>query len=460
MKSKFYNFDILNSLPTETLIAVIVAFFLLHVGILVCIGFFKKQIHPMYFMLLVISTMFYASPFDTVTVSEAGRWFRVYLLVLTALIGLVLYFPKRLGPPAKFALLYAAFTVVNAAKTFDAAALIGVIYKLIFLLSLVACISMAHSVRDPKKLFKQFHWFVGLMVVYAVNYIVYMAMHSSMLVNARFYYGNVRTMLLAVSVGSVAVICVFVALYDTSKKWRIISAFVAITMTLLVLLSGSRGPTLALTLSCFCMVLPMVKRPGLLVTCVLVVGIGAAIIVASGMETSQIERAFGVVDISQGSSLAEASNNRFEIWRSSMSGFYENPVLGCGFIETGLKNATGGLSSYVQLFVEGGLIGTALFLLFLFVTLYCLVRVLIKGRNSPEVGGLRMLPVGAFVFTGFVGITESTLLYGTNLNAILLMLAIGYLDWMYLAIKSPQPVQQTILVRRERIGKLPSGATS
>lgn len=412
----------------------------------------------MYFMLLIISTMFYVSPFDTVTTSEVGRWFRVYLIAMTAGIGLLLYRPKRLGPPAKMALIYATFMILTAAKSGTAGALVGVVYKVIFLLSLIACIIMAHSVQDPKKLFKQLHWFVGLMVIYAANYVFYIATNPST-VGARFNYGNIGVMRLGISVASVAVICMFIMMYDTSKKWKIAAAFVTVVMGVIVLLTGSRGPTFALLLACFCMALPMVRRPGLLISFVLLIAVGMAIVANSGLEMPYLERAIGIEDIAQSKSLEEASTGRFAIWKQNLTGFYQHPILGCGFMETGMKK--GRLhSSYIQLISEGGVVGMILFLLLCLVILYTLFFVFTKGKNHPGIGALRILPVGCLVFAGLIGIGESSLLYGTNLIAVLLMLGIGYLDWMYLAIKHPQTVTRTMVVRRRGLQQLPPGLSS
>ncbi|MGD9125998.1 MAG: O-antigen ligase family protein [Planctomycetia bacterium] len=456
MSSKFFDFDIIHSLPSEAVVGVLVAFVVLHAVLLACICFFRKQIHPMYFMLLVISTMFYVSPFSMIAVSEAGRWLRVYLIVMTALIGLLLYRPKRLGPPAKVALIYAVFMILTAAKTGNAAAFVGVVYKLIFMLSLIACLAIAHSVRDPKQLYRQLHWFIGLMVIYAANYVFYIATNPSAL-NNRFNYEDIGVMRLAISVASVAVISMFVTMYDTSKIWKIAAAFVTVVMGMVILLTGSRGPTFALFFASLCMFIPLVKRPGLLISFVLLIAIGVAIVAYSGLEISYLERAIGL----ETSGSQDITTGRLAVWKQNMVGFYQHPLLGCGFMETGMQG--GRLhSSYVQLIAEGGLVGMCFFLLLCVSILYALIVVFKKGKNHPEVGTLRMLPIGCLIFAAPIGIVESSLVYGTNLNAVVLMLGIGYLDWMYLAIKHPVKKAQSkiILVRKKNAEPLRPGFSS
>lgn len=433
------------SLSNSTLIIVTIVFTLLHIGLLACIIFFKKKLHPMYYMLLIFGTMLYVSPFYNVTCSNTGRWLRLYVVVLTAVIGLLFYRPKQIGFPAKVAIFFAVFMIFNSVR--ENSAVIAITYKGIFLLCIMSGIMIAHSVRDQTKVLKQLRWFVALMFVYSFFFIHYIGTVSG---SGRLLYGAIGPMALGISAGSALVLCAYVGMYDSAKVWKIISVFVCIVLGVVILLTGSRGPALSTACGCFCVALPLFKHPGRLAVVVFLVAVGVVVVANSGIDTSLFARAAGL-DTSQGSVTEDVTNGRLAIWYSALAGFRQNPIIGCGILRTGLASGrTFGNphSIYVQILAENGLVGSAIFIICCILIAYCLFIVYTRGGKKPEIGTLRSLPMACIAVACVYGLTETDSLYGTRFAALLFSIGVGYLDWMYLAIKNPQTARQAVLVRR------------
>ena len=80
------------------------------------------------------------------------------------------------------------------------------------------------------------------------------------------------------------------------------------------------------------------------------------------------------------------------------------------------------------------------------------------GKKRPEIGPLRCLPIGCLAFAGIFGLGEASTLYGTTFSGVLLMLGIGYTDWMYQVIRQPQSATNRFLIKREKfVRKQPPG---
>lgn len=437
------------SLSSSTLVVVAIMFAILHFAFLACIILFKKRLHPMYFLLMVTVTMFYLSPFYNVTGSNVGRWLRFYLVVLTPIVGLVLYRPKRIGFPAIMALVFAVFMTLNAARASDA--FVAMTYKGLFLCALISGIVIAHCVQGQAKVFKQLHWLVALMVLYAANFVYYIANSAASGTGGlgRLLYGNLGPLCFAIPFSVILVICAFVMMYDKSTRWKIAAAFVCVVAGTVILLTGSRGPTFASLGACLCMAIPLSKRPVQLIIVLLFIAIGIGIVVSLEVEFPRLMRALGLAENVAGSNVF---SNRMEIWKAAIQTFLKYPILGAGYARSGLLAAqTGGApmgSAYIEILAEGGIVGGLLFFTTVIAMMKCLFTVFKKGAKHPEFNALRCLPVGLCVYAVLLGIGTAEIFRGTSLSALGLGLAVGFTDAIYLAVKSGQAQSRVLIKRR------------
>jgi len=454
MNEVLYTPTTLVSLPGSTLVTVAIVFTVLHFGLLACIIFFRKQLHPMYYLLLVFGSMLQISPFYDVNCSHTGRWLRLYVVAITAVVGLILYRPKRLGLPAKLALIFAVFMMFNSIRR--NASVISIVYRALLVLCLFDGIAIAHCLRDQVKVFKQLRFFIAMMTVYSAFMVYYIACFYH---GGRLLYGRIGPMDAGSSAGCALIICLYIAAWGSSRKWKPLAIFSCIVLGLFMLLTGSRGPTLSTICGCLCLVLPLSKRPGQMFMLLLLVAIGLSVVLYIGVDADHfMMRAVGISVTREGA--RDITTGRLEIWYNVLAGFRQNPIIGCGSVNTSGVYQSSAHSAYVQIISEHGLVGTFFFLLFASVLGYCLFFVLSRAKKIPEIGSLRYFALACIVFPAIYGIAQSTILYGTKFPTLLLALGIGYFDWMYLAVKKPRVATETILVKKRSCMQTPMHPSS
>ncbi|UCD74223.1 MAG: O-antigen ligase family protein [Phycisphaerales bacterium] len=233
--------------------------------------------------------------------------------------------------------------------------------------------------------------------------------------------------------GSMTLICVYVALYDSSRIWKVVSWAAASAFCMMILYTGSRSAVVYTLLGCFVIAMPLMRRPLALALLVLAV-LGTGWFLQDVMvPTRATER------LTEEASLT----GRDVIWAEGMAMYSESPLIGAGWaterqIGGGLADTINLHNIYVQALAETGLVGLSLLLLALIIaSVYALVA--LRGlRGVREFQPGLYFAGGAFGAALAHGLVASSALSGSNIPAVLLPFCIGLFERLPMLARSEE----------------------
>ncbi len=344
------------------------------------------------------------------------KYARVYISLLLLAVGWLVYRLFRFRRTSLTFLVFVSFYVF--AGVWSDYPFQAVRDKTLLLITFIGGAQIALSLRSSWDLCVCMRVMLVGCVVYTALVFLYLITHPGQVGRLQAWGINANL------VGSVAAMMLLIsgttALYDPHKKWKLCGYITGSLLALILLATGSRSSLGMAAIGCLILVLPLTRRPGLLIvlSCV-----GGLVVWGSlaWVEQKTVER------------LTEFNlDNRQYVWAYAKSQFLESPFIGQGWVYTprpGGRVGTSGLHSiYMNVAAEAGVAGLfllAVTLLAIFVTGLAMYRAAKRYRCNVWVAHLAFALVVSLLAHG---LGESATIMGSNVNALMLGIGITLLD--------------------------------
>jgi hypothetical protein len=382
-------------------------------ALLVVIG---TKINPLF---ILTSVFLFVSPFSIAmyfTGLGMVKIFRVYTTVLIVLIGIVMARRTGIGSASILYLLYTLYglsAVMWGPEVYD-----GFLYKGLFTLMVLGGILTASSVNTIHGLKVAMRTLLPSCVAWIGMLVIYMVLNPNSL-GKRLSAYTINPNTIAASSAIAAIVCAYVALYDNSKSYKVVAYITGAMAALMMAFTGSRGPTGGAIIGCFCLLIPVVRRPALLFV-LLLLALGTVFAIVQFVQPEQASR------------LTEFNfESRGGPWQDAMILINKNPLLGVGFLGGNYAKrevASGNMHSvFLHAAAETGLMG----LLFL---LICLFWASIKAKNAYAVCKATGYTPAFYLALAFfasqlaAGVVEISFLVGTTINSMMFAFSIALFD--------------------------------
>ena len=351
---------------------------------------------------------------------EQTKYGRLYVQLLLVAIGVLFY---RVFVPKPTLAIYLCFAIFYVIAAFWSPMPIqGFLFKGLLLLSLACGAIAAYTVKSAVdyQSMVRILLFAGLGLV-SVLMAAFVFNPSSISHIGRFEPWGLNPNRVGHTVGPIGIICAYVILYDKSKIMRGIALALAFPIGLTILLTASRGAAGLLVLGSFIVGIPYLKNP---VATGAILGVVSAMgaVLLSFFSNEQTER------------LQEADlQSREGVWHNGYAMFQDNPVFGGGWAftqTTGANSATTANfhSMYFQALGETGLVGLALLLLCVVISLLMSLRTIAVVRASSLPMHYAFLPVALVIAIFAHGAFESATITGSSVTGVMLGFGLALLD--------------------------------
>lgn len=348
------------------------------------------------------------------------KYVRVYLTVLTVVLGFFVARVYLLRPAGAVFLTFAM--MYTCAGLYSELPMAALKYKGLWVVTVLAGLMTGYSVTDSRTFVTRCLRVVMLATAAFTALMILRLVTDPGALNriGRFMPWDLNPNRLGQTVAPMSIFTTYILLYDRSRLWKLISAGTLFFLAVLILYSGSRGAAGYAVVGCTILGMPVVKRPGLLVT----LAIGASI---AGFAM------FKIFDIGTTERLGTVTlETREEVWNKAWNHFIESPLVGKGWVfqyEASLEGSTANMHSiYFQTAAETGVAGIlALLLTLTFIGFRCLRlwRFALSSRYEVPMAHLSLAIIGA-VFAH--GLFESGSFTGANLGAVVLGIGLALLD--------------------------------
>lgn len=361
------------------------------------------------------------------------KWVRVYSSLLMVAVYILTLRTFRIGPAGWALLFFLGFYALAGMWSASPAAAIA--FKGMYAIVVLGGVLMAASIRD----FDEFRTnlrilFVGS-IIYSVFVLAGMAREPGAIFSGRLEIWGWNSNRIGHDAAAMLALALFIGLYEKSRLWKLAGLGLTSFFAFVVLATGSRAAAGMTLISAVVLAAPLFRRPVLLTFATLAGGIFVNVILDS-VSSSAVER-LGEVDFS----------NRFGLWNYGLEHFYDNPILGAGWVFDVTDRAGGATanlhSMYIQILAETGLAGAAIFLLVLVVCGFRALGLLNALRRFPAAAPYAFFAFALGGATLAHGVAESSSIQGTNLNGLLLPFAIGLLDRIPQMIKEAAAAEPT-----------------
>jgi len=346
------------------------------------------------------------------------KWVRVYSSLLMVAVYFLTLRTFRLGPAGWALLLFVGFYTLAGIWSPNPASAIA--FKGTYAIVVLGGILLAASIRDFTELRVDLRiLFVGS-IVYCAFVLAGMAREPGAIFSGRLQIWGWNSNRTGHDAAAMLALALFIGLYERSRLWKFAGLCLTIFFAFVVVATGSRAAAGMAVISAVVLAAPLFRRPVLLTFIALTGGILVNVILET-VSAFAVER-LGEVDFS----------NRFSLWNFGLQHFYDNPLIGAGWVFDARERAGGATANlhsiYIQILAETGLVGAALFLAMLVI---CGMRALVLLNIIRKAPGTAPYAFFAFALAGATlahGAAESSTLQGTNLNGLLLPFAVGLLD--------------------------------
>jgi len=347
------------------------------------------------------------------------KYIRVYITILIIVIGMMAYRRLRLG--AVSLALFVAISFYALAGLWGPNVTAALMYKGLLVLAIISGALVGGtigSIRDLREMVRALT--VGAAVLCGVFLAAYVASPESISHIGRFHPWGINPNRVGQSCAPLAVIAIYSAFNDSSKRFRLFAIIVLGLLGFLVIITGSRGAIGMAVIGSFIVMFPMIRRPFLVGTVLLFVMVGANIAISS-VEAVNVER-IGKVNF----------DSRDEPWTDAFDYIRRSPFYGHGWVrvEDALEGGTRNFHSiYLQLVVESGIGGLALFVAFMILGAMMWSRHLLAALRSAQGAPGAVFFGGGLMASIFAhGFIESGTLMGSTVNVLLLGVSAGLAD--------------------------------
>jgi O-antigen ligase len=404
----------INESGPTTIIILVVVGVLAHVALL--IG--SRSVNPLFLIaaaFFLLTPLSVAERFPLIVQAKYGRAYVTVLLPLIAFLLLRIYHLRRTGVMILF---FSCVYIV--AGLWSPLPTRAILYKGNYGAAVLAGLMLAYSVRDLDDLKIGVRALVTAASIYVAVMVVDIIRNPAAISHlGRLEPWGMNPNRVGQTAATMLTLCAFLALYDSSKSWKIIAYMTGSVLAFLILASGSRGGAGEAALGCFAVSIPLFRRPGALLAVGILVGITVLVV-------------FTRVETEAGSRLISTDFTREGPWGYAIQAFADAPVFGQGWVYT-FELRPGGSSLnlhsiYLQVLAEVGLFGLAIVLSALgYIGLQSL-RLLAAARAAGVHTGFTWL---ALALAGSVlahGVFESAPIMGTSVNVMMLAFGLGLID--------------------------------
>ncbi len=344
------------------------------------------------------------------------KYGRTYVILLSIVIAVFLYRNYRFRGVSLAWLGFITFYVLAA--VWSDAPIAGIMFKGLTAICVIAGILTVYQVGSLEEMKKSLRVVLCFCAIFAGVIVLKVATNPVSLAQiGRLDIMGMNANRLASESAPMFLFCCLVALHDKSKFWKLLAVGIGTIFVFAVMLTGSRGSAAMGVLGAIVLAMPMVKRPGLLITLGGIVAVSLYLIVPSEATEAFEGRGFG----------------REAQWGLAMESFYSNPFIGAGWVygitsDRGLPSTANLHSIYFQILAETGILGMALFGVFILYAFFKGLTVLAAVRHDKE-----LLP-WAFVAAAFIGAPlvhgfgEASTITGGAIAAYMLAMGFAFLD--------------------------------
>ncbi len=401
----------LLSLPVLTLVV------LAHLLLLVA----SRRLNALFLLAAVYLALTQLSVSSNVPGFQAMKYARLYTSLLMVVVGIGAFRARVFRPTSNALLPFLIWYI--CAGLWSASPFWGLAWKSLFTCAFLGGLALAWGGRDRKDLIQ------GLRFLTLVTGILGLASLRAAIANPvdslrgeRLAVGGICANTVAVNCAISLALCLYVALHDTSRIWRALAGVFACAHVAIIVAAGSRtGVAVAVfvLLFHFCTV---AKRP------VYVLAVGACVVGVGLLLAAQVGNELGLDRI-----LHESVEKRWGMLYGKAQTANESPMVGQGAVVISGRDfhALSNVNShnlYIQIAVELGVIGLAIFLGGMAVVAYRTVQMHRFLRPDPRFARLAVLPpvlLGAILLEGM---GSSATLGSTQFTTLFLGFSVGLID--------------------------------
>jgi O-antigen ligase len=352
---------------------------------------------------------------------------RIYLSVLMMVVGFLLIREGGLGLSGCLFIIAVVFYVMGA--LWGPYPVKGVLYKGLLITMFTAGVMLGWSCLTFRDLQRAVRIFLFPAAIWTFAIILWMAAHPFELRSTRIRPWGINSNGLAAFSAVFLTISTYIALYDSSKFFKILAYIVGTLSACIIPFTGSRGGFGMALVAVACVAFPLVRRPGLLIAVFTVVFL-TYYGVKEYVQTEQSER---LKDFS--------IETRMGPWRDAWEYFKENPVIGQGWVYTLLvrnEPTTKNLHSmYFQVLVEVGIIGFLLMMASFTVTFLKLINgYRLAAAASKTLVAPCFLALAFFASNLASGLFEFGPFSQSGIQSILFGWSIGLVDRIPLMVRA------------------------
>lgn len=396
------------------------------------LAIFSKWVHPLVMLAAAFVVLSPLSAATTLPGVMLFKWARLYVTILALLITLIVIKPRQLGSGAKALLVLSIFYVAGALWSGDAVG--GLAFKGMYLLTILMGLAAVLVAADLTAIYRSLR---ALMVAWGILVAVFLL--SLAVGRGELHFGRLSVLGLnanrvAEALSPAVILCCYGIFYDPAKKWRTLAYFIGVPAVALVLATGSRAGFGMAALGSMVLLLPLVRRPGLLITGMVLFGVAAMVIT-------------GLVEDTAASRVTEVNlNTRWDFWVAAWHMYLEHPIIGSGWAYmatgSGYGSSVNLLNIYLQILVEIGAIGGILAAICLAYMTWAGVRGYRVSMYFQQLRPTTYLAWAILLSILAQGLFESGTLMGSSINAMLLAMSVGIFDWSFAAARTTVATQQ------------------
>jgi O-antigen ligase len=349
------------------------------------------------------------------TISEVAKYMRLSTTMLIVGVGFATAPQLRLGNASRALFAFVVLFVLSA--TWSDSPLWGLFNKGMFGLTCLSGVILAGSLRTSAEMRSGLR-FLGFIAGGAaiVALVVFIKNPSATSSQDRMAIFGLNPNLIGHTASPLAVLCMYVAMNDRRRIWKILMVGACCILGLIIIATGCRGAALTLMIGSACLLAPSVRRPGVLFGALS----GAALIAFIGFE---------VMDIGGNDRMVNeiGKNTRTGVWSWALRHFARSPLIGCGWMHFGSHSATV-QSMYMQVLAETGIVGALLLFIVLLTIAKSWIDGLLKLKRLHLPTNACSLALSLLMVELAHGLTESSPVVGTMLSALNLGLSVGLTD--------------------------------
>ncbi len=407
-----------------------------------------RKVNTLYILLSVILVLAAFSGASGFALGTLAKLVRGYALLL--LIGLA-FFRYRTTNFSTASLAWLFFLTIFTLSAFWSDWPPSVLFhKAQAILVALAGIIAAYSVSGEKQLMQGLRTLLVGGVALGIGVLLLAIFESGgAFLYGRINLGGVVATRLASNVAPLLLVCTYLAIYDRSKAWKPVEYATVGLLASILLLTGARGPAAAAVLGFLIQLLPRGGRRLRVLALPVLIACSGLIVLGALREEVKVER------------LLSTANTRAAIWRTSMEEIVTSPMIGHGGLLVGPPGALTRFNTHnawLQIVIEQGLLGLALFGVCALVVCGCGVQMYRLVSRHPPMVHLAIFPVSIIMAALFHGTIEISLIAPSSF-ALLVGLSIGLIDHLpRMALRSQGVLMQYAVwgnVRRQFPPNLP-----